>query len=100
MSESFQWDGDRLTVRADARFPYRACGDEITVSHDGMTDKRGHAIGYVHLTEHIARWAAISVIHDLHQPNPEGIAPWCPTCNVPAPCETRRATTAAMEIRP
>ncbi|WP_336790397.1 hypothetical protein [Gordonia malaquae] len=100
MSESFLWDGDQLTVHADARVPYRVCGTEITFWPDKVTDEHGHAIGYVHLTQHVAVWAAINVIHDLHQPNPEGIVPWCPTCKVQSPCETRRITTAAMEIKP
>lgn len=101
--ESIKWDGNHLDVRVDARNPYRACGiDGIEVTYESsvLKDEHGHAIAFVHLREHVAAWAAISVIHALHQPNPEGIVPWCPTCKVPAPCETRRATTAVMQVKP
>lgn len=100
MSESFSWDGERLTVDADTRHPNRVCGTDLTHTHTGMTDDRGHAVAFVHVHEHLAAVAALNVIHAMHCPNPEGIVPWCDMCSTPAPCETRRLTTAVMDVTP
>lgn len=100
MTESIEWDGQHLTIAVDARQPLRACGGDLTMAYDGVTDDNGHAIAHVHLREHVAAFAALQVIRVLHEPNPEGFVPWCPTCNTPAPCETYRAATAVREIRP
>ena len=101
MSESISWDGQDLRVRVDERLPFRACGHDIEMSAEGMKDEHGHAIGYVHLREHVAAFAALQIIHTLHYPDPEDFAPRCPVCSTPAPCQTRRATTAALyEVKP
>ncbi|MFT4295756.1 MAG: hypothetical protein QM582_10130 [Micropruina sp.] len=80
--------------------PYRVCGTTLTTDINGCRDERGHLVAYVHLREHGAAWKTLGEIHALHAPNPEGIVPWCPTCRCPAPCETRRLTTAAMPVQP
>lgn len=101
MNESIRWDGQHLDVKVDGSQPLRACGTTMTHNADGLTDDNGHALAYVHLLEHVAAFAALHVIHTLHYPDPEGIVPWCPVCSTPAPCETRRATTAALyEVKP
>lgn len=100
MSESIAWDGEHLDVRVDASQPLRACGGDIIMTSRGMTDEHGHAIGYVHLREHVTVFAALQLVHELHTPDPEDFTPYCPVCRCPAPCETRRLTTAAMEVWP
>lgn len=100
MTENITWDGEHLTVRVDAAQPVRCCGGDFTMSPGGITDEHGHAVAYVHLSEHVTAFAALHVIHALHAPAVEDFAPYCPICQCPSPCETRRATTAAMEVRP
>lgn len=101
MNENILWDGEHLNVRIDPAQPIRCCGGgEITMTHDGITDGHGHAVAYVHLREHVTALAALHVIHALHAPTVEDFAPYCQVCRCPAPCETRRATRAAMEVRP
>ena len=74
------------------------CGSEINLSPvNGMTDERGHPIGYYH--EHAATLgiARVAGILDLHRIDPEGIVPTCIECGKVAPCPTRGIATGLIE---
>ena len=69
------------------------CGSSITLigGESHARDEAGHPVAYVHVEFVTSAVAVLGEVERMHRPDPVDIVPWCPTCNVAAPCPTAHA---------